>query len=202
MYYKQIIIFADSVKHHNHCVAGKCASTGIWIRPVADVHGRELTNEQIKYRNKYGVFPIKPLQKINIEFDRHAPLVHQPENHIITDSLWTQNYKIEQENIVEYLDHPDDIWGEGNRVLYADDMQISQSLYLVRVTRVNLYTPQINKRRISFTYNDIDYDLAATSRNFDDLHTTGNFEECILCISLGEPFEGFCYKLVAGIFVR
>lgn len=197
---KEIIIFADSVKHHNHCVAGKCVVTGEWIRPVANANGRELTNEQVQYQNRYGIYHIKPLQKINMEFERAAPLIHQPENHIITDHLWTQNYNIEQNEIMQHIDHPHDLWGPDNRIAFPPNRQIVQSLYLVRVENIELYRNVQNKRRISFYYNGIEYDMAATSRNFDQTKENGVAIQNVLCISLGEPFEGFCYKLVAGIF--
>ena len=39
---KTIVILANSVKHGNHCVAGKCITSKSWARPVFDVSGGEL----------------------------------------------------------------------------------------------------------------------------------------------------------------
>lgn len=197
---KQIIIFADSIKHHNHCVAGKCTETGEWVRPVADANGKELTNQQVQYQNVHGTYHIKPLQKINMEFHRAVPLMHQPENYIITQSLWTQSYNIKPHEIINYVDQPQDLWGQENRVAYPPQTHIEQSLYLVQVDNVELYKNGQDKRRISFEYNNIEYDLAVTSKNFDQIHDNDEAIQNILCISLGEPYQGFCYKLVAGIF--
>jgi len=69
-----IVIFANSVKHGQHCVAGKSLATGQWIRPVADANGKELDHEQAKYRNPYGRYLVKPLQKIQMELGANVPL--------------------------------------------------------------------------------------------------------------------------------
>lgn len=138
---KTLVIFANSVKHKQHCVAGKDANTKKWIRPVADSNGCELSDEQTMYNNKYGRYLVKPLQKMKIEFNNHAPLLHQPENYVTSDMLWQQDYKIERDEIVNYLDHPKNLWLDGvsnnDRVKYAliqnRVISITQSLYLVQV---------------------------------------------------------------------
>ena len=38
----QIVILAKSVKHGNHCVAGKCVRSKRWYRPVSTIDGEEL----------------------------------------------------------------------------------------------------------------------------------------------------------------
>ncbi|MBL0722076.1 MAG: hypothetical protein JJV88_05795, partial [Sulfurovum sp.] len=107
---KTLVIFANSVKHHQHCVAGKDIFTKEWIRPVGDKNGCELKDEQTKYQNPHGKYLAKTLQKINMEFTRKATLKNQPENHIISNKIWQQNYKIEREEIESFLDYPKDIW--------------------------------------------------------------------------------------------
>jgi len=200
----QIVIFANSVKHHQHCVAGKLTDGSRWIRPVSDENGAELSHEQAKCQNPHGRFNVKPLQKVTIGLESHAPLPNQPENYIIDDSIWQQNYRIEIAGLPRYLDDPDSLWGEGDRVDYRmikhRDIQIDQSLYLVEVGDLNLYLNRFEKRRASFTYNGIQYDLAVTDPNFDNLVQNPAELQNILCISLGEEFEGSCYKLVATIF--
>jgi hypothetical protein len=77
---------------------------------------------------------------------------------------------------------------------------IDQSLYLVQTDNLNLFTNDEGKRRASFNYNGYQYDLAVTDPKFDEILR----EQCevngILCISLGEEYQGYCYKLVATIF--
>lgn len=199
----EIVILANSVKHGQHCVAGKCINTGRWIRPVSNAQGAELSHEQVKYQNPYGTYVVKPLQKIRMAFSQYVPLPHQPENHLIDGNLWQQNYSIELVDLHNYLDQPDDIWGQDNRVQHAlitsGSYNVPQSLYLVQVNELSLHTDD-GKRRASFTYNGITYNLAVTDPNFDEIVRDNLEVNQILCISLGEEYQGYCYKLVATIF--
>ena len=132
------------------------------------------------------------------------PLINQPENYLIDDSVWQQNYKIRETELIQYLDYPENLWGATDRVDYRmiqnGDIQINQSLYLIRVDDLNLYINRFEKRRASFTYSRNQYDLAVTDPNFDSLIENPGELQGILCISLGEEFEGNCYKLVATMF--
>lgn len=200
----EIIVLANSVKHGQHCVAGKCINTGNWIRPVSNVNGAELSHEQAKYQNPYGTFGVKPLQKIRMGLSQHVPLSHQPENHLIDGNLWQQNYSIGEAELLAHLDTPDNLWGQGNRVQHSlitiGLHSINQSLYLVQVDNLNLYTNDNGKRRASFDYNGNQYDLAVTDPKFDEILREQREVNGILCISLGEEYQGYCYKLVATIF--
>lgn len=200
----EIIVLANSVKHGQHCVAGKCVNTGNWIRPVSNVNGAELSHEQAKYQNPFGTFGVKPLQKIRMGFAQHVPLPHQPENYLIDGILWQQNYSIRENELAEHLDTPGDLWGHGNRVQHTlitmGLYNIVQSLYLVQVDNLNLYTSDGGKRRASFDYNGNEYDLPVTDPKFDEILREQREVSSILCISLGEEHQGYCYKLVATIF--
>ncbi len=200
----EIIIFANSFKHHQHCVAGKCIKTGQWVRAVSNSEGAELNHDQAKYQNPYGTYNVKPLQKILMSFSFHAPLKHQPENYVIDDSRWRQNYKIADEELKNYLDNPNHLWGSSDRVAYSsilsNQITIMQSLYLVQVQNLKLFKNQYGKRRALFSYKEFAYDLAVTDPNFDQIVDNNTNVQGILCISLGEEFEGNCYKIVATIF--
>jgi len=201
---RNIVILANSFKHNQHCVAGKCAETKKWLRPVADATGSALSHTQVQYENPYGKFTVKPKQKIIIGFSSYAPLPNQPENHIVNNSVWQQNYSISDNELIHYLDMPDDLWGENDRVLYSKitskSITINQSLYLVKVDKLSLYKNQHNKRRATFRYNNINYYFAVTDPQFDKIVTKNLGVSSILCISPGENFEGNCYKLVATVF--
>ena len=203
MTHKEIVVLANSVKHGQHCVAGKCVNTGDWIRPVSNIHGAELSSEQAKYQNRYGKFLVKPLIKIKVKFSQHAPLLHQPENYLIDGSLWQQNYSIDEAQLINYLDKPIDLWGSGIRVEYSKIQfgicNIRQSLYLVQVECLSLSSPD-GKRKATFNYNGINYCLPVTDPKFDEIAREKLTLKGILCVSLGESFQGYCYKLVATIF--
>jgi len=207
---KVIVVFANSVKHGKHCVAGKDVQTGRWIRPVGDTSGAELNHDQCLCVNPYGKYMVKPLQKVEIELTTHAPLANQPENYLVSDAEWTQRYKIEAHDVVEYLDTPETLWGIGNSVAFSEiengTVQIRQSLYLVKIDNLNLYKNTFGKRRAWFYYNGNNYDLPVTDPNFDSLLQNPQHQS-ILCVSLGEKFipvpegsnEYACYKIIATI---
>ncbi len=199
---KTIVIFANSIKHQKHCIAGKIVGTQQWVRPVSDVQGSELSDQQCLCKNKYGEFPTKLLQKIEMTFSQHVPLINQPENHLISNQTWQQRYKIEEKDILDYLDTPEDLWGSGDSVNYAQienkTIKINQSLYLVKLEDLQLSKTSDNKRRAIFKYRGINYDLAVTDPNFKN-YKVEEKQYHILCISLGEKFHGYCYKIVAAI---
>lgn len=200
----RMVVFANSVKHGKHCVAGKLIDSNEWIRPVANDLGAELNNQQIKYRNPYGEFLTKTLQIIKFTYLKHVPLINQPENYLIDDQVWKQNYSINESEINEYLDMPYDLWGSEDRVSYNEilnkEIVIKQSLYLVKVDNFKLYKSSSNKRRASFYYNKVPYDLAVTDPFFEKNFSRINELQNILCISLGEEYRGSCFKLVAAIY--
>jgi hypothetical protein len=200
---RKIVVLAKSVKNGQNCVAGKCLQTGEWIRPVSTPEGGSLANHQIQCKNPYGSFLVKPLQKVSIDFCNEAPLVNQPENLVISDSLWKQDYKINEHQLPKFIDTPPSLWGEGTRISYKDicsqNSEVNGSLLLVKVADLQLFTSN-NKRRVSFIYNGIFYELPATDPLFDSLIEEKPDLQGILCISLGEEYYGYCYKIAAAIY--
>ena len=155
------------------------------------------------------IWDLKVLQKIKIDISHSAPLKHQPENWVINENQWTDHYKISLDDISNYLDYPESLWGNGNCVSYHDinenKITIDSSLYLIKVENIKLYIVEKEgkkKGRASFIYNEIKYDLAVTGREFFPIIGNNNkflLEKAILCISLGEVYRDYCYKLVASI---
>ena len=205
---KVIVVFANSVKHKKHCIAGKEIQTKQWIRPVGNSAGAELDYNQCICENPYGKFPVKLLQKVEIDLAENTPLANQPENFLIGSGLWTQKYRIEEYEIVHYLDKPDSLWGTGNRVAFYQidngTIKIEQSLYLVKVENLEIYK-NMDKRRASFSYNGNHYDLPVTDPNFEKYIQNPKYQS-ILCVSLGEKYDSAggenysCYKIVVAIF--
>lgn len=202
----EVLILARSVKKGNHCIAGKCIKTRQWVRPVSDTNGGELNDEQIKYENPHGKYPVKPLQRMVMSFASHVPLLNQPENYLIDGKIWKQNYNISLDELEQFLDEPDDLWGMDDKVSYksigSKEIVIEQSLYLIQVEKLKLYRNKYNKKRALFLYNGQQYDFAVTvtDSEFDKICSEKKEIKGILCISLGEEYNGDCYKLVAAIF--
>ncbi|OIR25006.1 dual OB domain-containing protein [Bathymodiolus thermophilus thioautotrophic gill symbiont] len=199
---KTLIIFANSVKHKRHCVAGKDVSTKEWIRTVGDKNGCALEDEQTKYQNPYGKYLVKPLQGMNIEFLDKAPLRHQPENYIISSKIWEQKYRIEREEIESFLDNPSNLWLDGisknDRVKYKliqnNEMQVTQSLYLIKVNDLKV---DKQDRRARFSFNNTSYCLKVTDPKIQ--YFDNSKKSYYLVISLGEEYKEYCYKIVATI---
>lgn len=209
---KEIVILAKSIKHGNFCVAGKDVSTKKWIRLVSDNNGSALTGQQILTTNSNykDTYQVKTLHKVKVKFSHPAPLLQQPENEVINPQhTWQQNFSLSQAQLANYVDSPETLWGCENRLLYEDITQgsitISQSLYLVPVSNLSLYTNPQDKRKAHFTYNDVRYTtMSVTDPNFDKLVSEqGFYKSAYLVISLGEKYtDNYCYKMVAAIYIR
>ena len=95
------------------------------------------------------------------------------------------------------------IYGEKEIVSDEDVSTIAQSIYLIKPENAKLES-EINafdektKRYVSFKYNMIGYILPCTDPKFDSL-LKENFSVQALCISLGENFNGYHYKIVASV---
>ena len=203
----EVVILAKSIKHKQYCVAGKCVANGVWVRPVASKDGAELQKSNVLISNNYGQFEAKPLQKVIMNFVQHAPLIFQPENFVVDGEPWRQNYKINLSDLEKYLDKPNDIWGSGDKIsaeaIRLGLMRIESSLYLLRVRNLlleKLYFQGRSRRRVKFSYGCIDYDLSSTDPDFDSKIGKEDQLESIVCISLGEVFSGFHFKIVAAIY--
>lgn len=198
---KEIVVFANSVKHDNSCVAGKCTKTKEWIRPVSNAQGGEISNEQTIKASGYR---LQILDKVKVDLSHHAPLDHQTENYVINQTQWVDAFFIRNHQVEDYLDAPDNLWGIGDRVSHdeiVNNQEVTNSLYLVKVEELELFKNRYDKRRARFSYGGINYDLAVTGREFDKHFVTNSafLRDVIICVSLGENYEGDCYKLVASI---
>jgi hypothetical protein len=198
-----IVILANSAKHKLHCVAGKSVKTGRWVRLVGDAEGAAITREQASMTNHMpGNWLVKPLQKIVMTLGPAVPLMHQPENYICEPG-WVQNYSIRMRDLPTYVDTPQSLWGEAPRIGEAEiafgAQEIDQSLYLVKVEDLELYKPTEQKSRVTFRYNNIEYDLPATCTNFNKIMSGEVAHDNYVVVSLGENHKGFHYKIIATI---
>ncbi len=199
-----ILILASSYKPGGRCVAGKSMTTERWVRIVGSARGAALTLEQTVYQNSYGEHRIKPLQKITMGIGDHVPIAHQPENFLMVPG-WTQTrgYSVKPHELQQYADAPKSLWGQGDRVadinILLGIFTVEQSLYLVKVGDLVLHRNG-DRRRVSFTYNSIEYDFSGTDPNYDNFENGTLVPNGYLCVSLGEDFHGDHYKIVATIF--
>lgn len=203
---KEIVVFANSVRNGKHCVAGKEIESKQWIRPVSH-RGGEISTAQCTVSG--GKDPVRPLQKIEIDVDRpHTSIKHQPENWLTGNDEWEHIGEITRGEIGPYLDSPDTLWGTGDRVPYYEiedgNMTIEQSLYLVKVSKLQLCRPDLDskKTKASFYYKRELYKLGFTDPDFEEHpHWPHYQEEGVLCVSLAGkyPPTGCCHKIAAAL---
>lgn len=216
-YTKTIVCLANSRKTSGRCIAGKEIVAGnptVWVRPVSARPTHEISEEERMYVN--GRHP-QVLEVMRIPFLAPQPLIHQPENHQIDASLhWEHMGAFPKANIGRLLDRPASLWGQGsssteyqnNRV--AVGALIDASLYLVPVEELTVLVGPVsafNPRRGvkgQFSYQGIQYRMAMTDPHIERMYldcADGEYKVKgpALCISLGDEFGGYYYKLIAAV---
>ena len=193
---KEIVVFANSVRMREHCVAGKEIESKQWIRPVSR-NGGEISTAQCTVSD--GKDPVRPLQKIEIDVDGpYTSIKTQPDNWLIGKDKWQHIGEITRGEIGPYLDSPDALWGTGDRVPYSEiedgNMTIEQSLYLVKVSKLQVYSRTLDSEktqiRASFYYKENYYDLSLTDPYSEEHRNRTHYQEEVLCVSLaGKKFK-------------
>ena len=216
-YSREIVILANSAKKGGFCVAGKDIRTGEWIRPVATIGGGELSKSQITLSTNTFSYTGKPLHKVVIGFETHAPLPNQPENHLIDNSAWKPAFKMDRSQLDSLLDTPEDIWMYSRKQDRVDAklfeyglIENHQSLYLIKVDSIT-YDVVLNgggyqRLKGTFAYNGREYTFNVTDPSYckyknGPLGHSFVENDKYLCLSLGEKFEatGDCFKLIAAV---
>ena len=220
-YTKTILCLANSRKPPDgRCIAGReLNGTGFdtWIRPVSARPTRELSLRERRYHD--GGDP-SLLDVISIEMTGPQPWNHQQENHLIDVSRrWVkrgamtwQGLQSAVEDVVGplWLNGNSSYHGQNDRVAEDRIGEFTRSLYLIRTQRLRLVVateddlPPRRRVRAQFEYCGHFYRLPVTDPFIEDsLLARDDVEirvsEAILCVSLGEPFHGFAYKLAAAV---
>jgi hypothetical protein len=218
---KRIVCLANSRKLSGRCVAGKewdGTEPGAWLRPVSSRETQEVEEEERRYED--GSDP-SLLDIIDIPVLKHTPNHFQSENWVLDPKFyWRRTGKLDVRDLRQLLDNTAELWLNGNhtgaglndRVTHAEAQQLSNSLYLLRVDnlRLRVFAPGADfgnpKRRVQakFSHRDVDYWLWVTDPKVERQYLAeddGEYEvgAAFLTISLGEPHDGYCYKLVAAI---
>jgi hypothetical protein len=218
-YEKVIVCLAASRKHAGTCIAGKEVAghrIGPWVRPVSRKPAGELSNADITLANRQ--MP-RLLDLLRISLLRPAPQGCQTENHRSDPAFrWEKQGVYPGKDLGLLADEPPSLWvngrhgprGQHDRVpAEVADRTLTSSLYLIHPEslRVCVSTaPDRRRVRAWFEYRGVTYSLKITDRKVERYYSEkadGSFpvdvENLFLCVSLGEPFEGFRYKLVASV---
>lgn len=178
---------------------------GSWVRPVSDTKDGELTAGQCTMDVGRQV---APLDVVRVYLDSPAPRPHQPEDWLISGRQWRLQGRLavsEAKKILEQASevHMSGIFGNAaDRVSWRDissrsSSGMESSLTLVRATAPEFtWGSKRQQKRAVFDHAGVTYDLAMT---FEARPPVGqSASKWYFTISLGEPFHGYCFKLVAG----
>jgi ATP-dependent DNA helicase RecQ len=221
-YPRRIICLANSRKNHpGRCVAGKEWRQGRaegWIRPVSREGTGELSASATTMQN--GKVP-GLLDIITIFLGEACPHGYQSENHFAADKPWIWEGVIPPSQAEQLCDAVDHLWINGYHSLNGlnDRMpldlvtgSLSSSLLFIRpdslCVTVGKDLKGLKKARAKFTYNGETYRLPVTDPVIETDYMRrdiGNYpvesRHSYVTVSISEPFEGFCYKLAAGIIL-
>jgi hypothetical protein len=228
VYTQTIVCLANSRKLSGRCIAGKeyvNNTVGEWIRPVSKSPTGEISEVDRRFQD--GTDP-KVLDIINVVMIKPQPHGIQSENHLIDDGYyWSLVGKATWAEVLSMIDVvPGVLWDnssssynglhdrldEARAVQYA--AALPGSLKLIRVADLEIIVAVEGaefgngKRKVRgrFSHNGCKYILSITDpvveRNYLAGQDGKNFVgDAVLCISLGEPYSGYIYKLIATVLV-
>ena len=219
---KRIVCLANSRMWGGSCVAGKelliGGKIGGWIRPVGAIEGEGLPPWIRQYSN--GSEP-RLLDIIEVPVLDMAPAGHQQENWLVDESRsWTKVGDLSSKVLPNLADPVDRLWideegttsGLNDRFAVEMADTIEDSLRLLRVAKLDLKVWQPGKdfgnetRRVygRFWVSDTEYQLSVTDPEIEREYLAQpngycSIESCYLTVSLGKPYKGDIYKLIAAV---
>lgn len=216
---KRIVCLANSRKYAGWCVAGKEVTDdqiGFWVRPVGRRENGELHTGEIVLAD--GNCP-RPLDILQIPVADKAVHPFQSENYFVNPNIaWRKEGSYRHSELGQLCDAVDSLWMNGNssfngvndRIPFETaQSEIESSLLLIEPESfVITVTWEMNKKtkvRGKFVYKDERYWLAVTDPQVEEKYADVGIGEYLipgnifLTISIGEPYHGYCYKLIAGV---
>ena len=220
---KRLVCLANSRKLHGRCVAGRewtGAEAGRWIRPISARDSGEVSEYERQYED--GSDP-QVLDVIVVPVLEARPKDYQTENWLLDPKYyWERAGRLSLSDLPALTDPIAPLWigghstynGLNDKIPIAVTGSVTASLRLLKVARLRLIvcTPGEafgnNKRRVQgcFSHAGREYALWVTDPAFERAYLakpngTYDIGECFLTISLGEPYQDACYKLIAAIIL-
>ena len=216
----EIICLANSRKLLGRCIAGLRTDGKGWIRPVSESQDGTLFLSD--YTLKDGS-EARVLDVVSIEFTKPRPDIYQPENWVISDTHWKlieRPASFGQQRIFHaFIVQGPELFGDQSDRICAkvfSEAPAKSSLGLVIPDEIEwTVTKNIKgKRQIRALFNlrGAPYNLGITDPILEQYlrkRPFGNYpidsiglkknDKLLLTISLGEPFQGDCYKLVTSV---
>jgi hypothetical protein len=215
---KTLVCLANSRKLSDRCVAGMVdGGSGEWVRPVSARPSGAVSVRERQYEDE-----TEPsiLDIVSVPLLAYQPHDFQSENWLLDpDYYWVRNGRVGWQGLLGLEQHPSTLWingsssrdGTDNRVTVEEAATLPDSLKLIHVTdlvlQVHTKFDQSLALRAYFSYAGHEYKLAVTDPDYEQKYIAkpvGSHQlgESFLTISLGEPFMGYAYKLVAAIIER
>jgi hypothetical protein len=221
---KRIVCLANSRKLNGRCVAGIELSGGRrvgWIRPVSAREHEEVSEYERQYED--GSDP-RVLDIMDVPLLSPRPKGYQKENWLLDpDAYWVKIGRVAWGDLGAVADPVEPLWIDGHSTYNGQNDRIPLpfantlvcSLRLVRVDQLALSVFKPGeafgnpKRRVQgrFRHGGTEYRLWVTDPGYEREYLAkpdGDYEigESFLSVSLGEPYNDACYKLIAAIMQR
>ena len=218
---KRLVCLANSRKLSGRCIAGRewnGTEAGGWIRTVSARDGGAVSEYERQYED--GSDP-RVLDIVDVPVLEARPMGYQTENWLLDPEFyWQKAGRLSPCQVSALVDPPAPLWLDGHHtfnghndkipVALADSVTASLRLLLAEGVRIDVVTPGEafgnKKRRVQgrFQHAGQEYALWVTDPDFERAYLakpngTYSISECYLTISLGEPYGGACYKLIAAI---
>jgi hypothetical protein len=222
---KRLLCVANSRKLNGRCVAGIELSGSNrrvgWIRPVSAREHEEVSEYERQYED--GSDP-RVLDVMNVPLLEARSKGYQQENWLLDpDHYWQKVARASWSDLERVGEPVSPLWidgystynGRNDRIPLAQVTGLTSSLRLVRVDqlRLSVFKPGEAfgnpKRRVQgrFIHSGTEYRLWVTDPRYEREYlakSDAEYEigESYVTVSLGEPHNDACYKLVAAIMER
>ncbi|MFJ8188879.1 dual OB domain-containing protein [Streptomyces sp. NPDC096094] len=219
---KTLVCLANSRKLSGRCVAGMVDDDSKeWVRPVSARLNREVSAHERQYED--GTDP-NVLDIVSVPLLRPQEHNFQSENWLLDPNYywkktgvagWRGLLKLEQRPSALWINGSSTYHGSNDHTPVEEAATLPDSLKLIRVPDLALHThvpglmfgDQRRVLRARFSYKGHEYILRVTDPQYEQEYAAkpeGVYKlgESFLTVSLGEPFEGYVYKLVAAIIER
>ena len=218
---KRLVCLANSRKLHGRCIAGREWSgteAGGWIRPISARDGGEVSEYERQYKDSSDP---QVLDVIDVPVLESRPKNYQTENWLLDpEYYWKKVGRVPSSDLDSFTDPIAPLWVDGHstynglndKIPIAATGSVTDSLRLLHVDRVRLTVGRPNeafgnnKRRVQgrFRHAGRDYALWVTDPGFERTYFAkpdGRYGigACYLTVSLSEPFQDGCYKLIGAI---
>ncbi len=219
---KRIVCLANSRKEGGRCLAGKEVLAegrpGAWVRPVSERADEAVSEIERQYAD--GGEP-RLGDVIDVPLRAPRPKGYQRENWLLDPARrWRKARRLAPRELAHLADSPAPLWvnghhthhGRNDRVPLDRALKLESSLRFIAVDALELavIAPRAAqgdfRRRLKgrFRHAGDEYRLWATDPVYEERYLNRPNDRyelgpCLLTVSLGEPYQGYAYKLVAAI---